>query len=116
VLVTTSERPVLERRDKMKLYYEANKDKLRSQRKQYREANKEKIREYHLGEEAKKKKAAYMTSYYSQHKNQIFVKRKDYLLRNRDKVAKYTKAHNHRMKEYVQKNSEEIRVRFHPSP
>ena len=79
-------------KDKIKQYYETNKEQIREKQNQYYETNKEQIRE---------KQNQYHKKYYEQNKD----KKREYQEQNKDKIRKYQREYN---REYQRKNRDKI--------
>jgi hypothetical protein len=90
-------------KDKMKVYYETNKDKIKELTKEYYETNKDKITEY-------------SKEYYENHKDKIHEYKKDYYESNKDKIKEQRKQYYNTNKENVNKynetNKEKIKKRY----
>jgi hypothetical protein len=70
----------MDKKEKQKLYYEMNKEKIKEREKRYREENKEKI----------------------------LQKKKEYREQNKDKLKQYREENKERLKEYRQTNKEKL--------
>ena len=101
-------------REKMKSYYEANKEKIAEHKKSYREANKEKISEQMKSyrEANKEKIAEHKKSYREANKEKIAEQRKAYREANKEKAKAYKEANKEKiaeqMKAYREANKEKI--------
>jgi DNA repair exonuclease SbcCD ATPase subunit len=98
----------------VKIYHEANKEKILKRRKQYYEANKEKIskrkREYRKAN--KDKIAEYDKQYRKANKDKVAERQKQYREANKEKIKQYLEANKNKIskqqKQYCEANKEKI--------
>ena len=93
------------RKDYLKSYYQAKKDKIKEQAKAYADANKDKVKEYqkeYQKEYSRERDSNYFTEYYQMNKDNY--QKNNYYELNKDKKKEY-------QKEYYQKNKDKIILR-----
>ena len=102
------------RKDYMKAYREANKEKIAAQQKAYKEANREKIaaQQKAYREANKEKELAWQKSWYEANREKAKAKGKAYYEANKEKIATKHKAYRvsnkEKMKAYREANKEKI--------
>jgi hypothetical protein len=103
------------RKEYLKAYYQANKDKMKEQQKAYADANKDKIKDYqkdYQKEYKGERDENYHKEYYEKNKNKINKLHKEYMKTlDKDKVKEYRKEYqkNRRLNDNVFRISQNVR-------
>ena len=93
----------MDKKEKQKLYYEMNKERIKEREKQYREKNREKILQ--KKKEYREQNKDKVKEYREQNKDKI----KEYIEQNKDKIKEYSKKYYQKNKKILQEKENEYR-------